>query len=279
MLVTLPSLSVFLITIVEVPAVSSRVTVPSAEVPFAPVAPVSPLSPLGPVAPVAPAGPVAPPPITLNVYSLEPFEVIVKPSPAISFRTLFDTSGLYVYVPAAVPEVEPLKPSNVNGVKFSTRFATANNCEPLIASVELELIRPAATFWIWRSLPEEPTETTAPLPKPLVAPAKPPYVWLPTVALDVGTNALVVESEPNATAFAIDAFAFEPSAVAPAIDAFAFEPSAVASSLIALVFTPIATALEPVAFAVLPSATAVPLQSLSCGEEEVFLSLLVQASD
>ena len=138
----------FLITIVEVPAVSSRVTVPSAEVPFAPVAPVSPLSPLGPVAPVAPAGPVAPPPITLNVYSLEPFEVIVKPSPAISFKVLLTDCGAYVYVPAALLEVEPLKPWNVNGFKFSTRFATANNCEPLIASVDVELIRPAATFWI-----------------------------------------------------------------------------------------------------------------------------------
>lgn len=36
----------------------------------------------------------------------------------------------------------------------------ANSCEPLMASVESLAIRPAATFWIWRSAPDAPTDTT-----------------------------------------------------------------------------------------------------------------------
>ena len=152
--------------------------------PLAPAAPVSPLSPLGPagpvspfspLGPVAPEAPVEPPPTTLRVYSLVPFEVIFRPSPAISFRVLllFDL-GSYLYVPTAGELPLPSWPWNTNGFRFSMRFATANNWEPLIASVEVEEIRPAATFWIWRSLPAEPTDNTAPLFKPLVAPAKPP---------------------------------------------------------------------------------------------------------
>ena len=72
--------------------------------PLGPAGPVSPLAPAGPVSPLAPAGPVdpvEPPPITLRVYSLEPFEVIFRPSPAISFRGLLAEFGLYVNVPTA----------------------------------------------------------------------------------------------------------------------------------------------------------------------------------
>ena len=102
--------------------------------PVAPVAPVAPVSPLAPVAPVSPLGPVAPeapvepPPITLRVYSLVPFEVIVKPLPAISFRVLlaFDL-GSYLYVPSAGELPLPLWPENTNGFRFSMRFATAYN--------------------------------------------------------------------------------------------------------------------------------------------------------
>ena len=59
--------------------------------PLGPAGPVSPLAPAGPVSPLAPAGPVdpvEPAPVTLKVYSLEPFEVSFNPSPAISFRML-----------------------------------------------------------------------------------------------------------------------------------------------------------------------------------------------
>ena len=93
--------------------------------PLGPAGPVSPFSPLGPVAPVAP---VEPPPITLRVYSLVPFEVIVKPLPAISFRVLlaFDL-GSYLYVPTSGELPLPLWPENTNGFRFSMRFATAYN--------------------------------------------------------------------------------------------------------------------------------------------------------
>ena len=72
---------------------------------------------------------------------------------------------------------------------------------------------------------------------------------MPTVALLVGANVLVVEFEPNATAFSIVEFAPEPSAVVFFLLAFA--P------------TPTATALVPVAFASLPRATAEPLQPVA----------------
>ena len=39
---------------------------------------------------------------------------------------------------------------------------TAFTWEPLIASVESSAIRPAATFFNWRSAPEEPKDTTSP---------------------------------------------------------------------------------------------------------------------
>ena len=89
-------------------------------------------------------------------------------------------------------------------------------------------------------------------------------MWLPTVALLVGTNALVVEFEPNATAFSIVEFAPEPSAVVFFLLAFA--P------------TPTATALVPVAFAPLPRATAEPSQPVAPppGNEGLVFSPLLQ---
>ncbi len=39
-----------------------------------------------------------------------------------------------------------------------TCWLVAKSCEPLTASVEEPLNCPAATFWIWRSAPTEPTE-------------------------------------------------------------------------------------------------------------------------
>ena len=80
----------------------------------------------------------------------------------------------------------------------------------------------------------------------------------------VGTNALVVELKPNATAFAIVAFAPEPSAVV--LFSLAFAP------------TPTATALVPVAFASLPRATAEPSQPVAPppGNEGLVFSPLLQ---
>ena len=45
------------------------------------------------------------------------------------------------------------------------------NCEPLIASVEVDETRPGATLVIWRVLPLDPTETTRSEPD-ASAPAK-----------------------------------------------------------------------------------------------------------
>ena len=95
--------------------------------PFSPLGPVAPVAPVSPLGPVAPEAPVEPPPITLRVYSLVPFEVIFRPSPAISFRGLFVEFGLYLNVPSAGELPLPLWPENTNGFRFSMRFATANN--------------------------------------------------------------------------------------------------------------------------------------------------------
>ena len=38
-----------------------------------------------------------------------------------------------------------------------TALLVAKSCEPLTASVEVPVSRPAATFWICRSLPAVPT--------------------------------------------------------------------------------------------------------------------------
>ncbi|AIO28772.1 DNA-directed RNA polymerase II, large subunit [Burkholderia cepacia] len=90
---------------------------------------------------------------------------------------------------------------------------------PLIASVLLAEIRPAATFVIWRSWPGAPTLTT-PTGE---LPAK-KYVTPPIVALDVPTAAPVTEFAPSAIEFATFAVAFEPRASALAALAVALEP-------------------------------------------------------
>ena len=58
---------------------------------------------------------------------------------------------------------------------------TAYNCEPLIASVEVAEMLPAATLMILRSSPCAPTLTKRPVS--FTVPAKVPYVMLLTVAL------------------------------------------------------------------------------------------------
>ncbi len=92
---------------------------------------------------------------------------------------------------------------------------------PLIASVLLAEIRPAATFVIWRVAPvvASPTLTT-PTGE---LPAK-KYVAPPIVALDVGFAALVTEFAPSAIELATLACAFVPKASASAAVALAPEP-------------------------------------------------------
>ncbi len=92
---------------------------------------------------------------------------------------------------------------------------------PLIASVLLAEIRPAATFVIWRVAPvvASPTLTT-PTGE---LPAK-KYVAPPIVALDVGFAAPVTEFAPSAIELATLACAFVPKASASAAVALAPEP-------------------------------------------------------
>ncbi len=79
----------------------------------------------------------------------------------------------------------------------------------MTASVEVALIRPAATFWICRSLPNDPTEKD-----PIGAvPAKPETVVPLIVALDTATGEVAIDPSPNAILRAADTLAPEPSAM------------------------------------------------------------------
>ncbi|CAG9203659.1 conserved hypothetical protein [Burkholderia gladioli] len=51
-------------------------------------------------------------------------------------------------------------PVEVDVDRLSTAVLAANSCEPLIASVLVAEIWPAATFVTWRSAPKAPTLTT-----------------------------------------------------------------------------------------------------------------------
>ena len=62
----------------------------------------------------------------------------------------------------------------VLSIAVPNTLATAYNCEPLIASVDVAEILPAARLVILRSLPTAPTLTK--LPAPAAVPAKVPNV-------------------------------------------------------------------------------------------------------
>ena len=83
----------------------------------------------------------------------------------------------------------------------------ANSCEPLIASVLLALMRPAATLVTVRSTPDAPTLTVL---AGVVAANL--YVVPAITALAVPTAAAVVEPEPSATSLALLATALGPIA-------------------------------------------------------------------
>ncbi len=103
--------------------------------------------------------------------------------------------------------------------RLLTAWFVALSWLPLIASVLLAEIRPAATFVIWRSAPGAPTLTTptgdAPWKK---------YWTPPIVALAVGFALPVTEFAPSAIELATLASAFEPNASESAALAVAFEP-------------------------------------------------------
>ena len=80
-------------------------------------------------------------------------------------------------------------------VLASTCVATANSSEPLMASVEVALMAPAATLVSVRSLVEAPMLTVA----VGAVPAKPVKVDAPTVAVVVATAAATVELSPMPT--------------------------------------------------------------------------------
>jgi hypothetical protein len=112
-------------------------------------------------------------------------------------------------------------------------LATEYNWLPLMASVLLALTRPAATFWIRRSVPGAPTLTT---PAAELAPAYVPKVWPPIVVL------LTVPVPPVAVV------------AVPAVTALA--PSATEPATLALAPLPTATLLAPDADALVPAANA-----------------------
>ncbi len=86
--------------------------------------------------------------------------------------------------------------------------ATEYSWLPFTASVDVAVTRPAATFWICRSLPAEPTDTT---PTGDV-PANPPNVVPPIVTADTPVAADVVALLPSATLLSIVALALAPRA-------------------------------------------------------------------
>ncbi len=62
--------------------------------------------------------------------------------------------------PFVVTVIVPTKMFLVEFTKFPMTLLVANNCETLIASVDVLVICPAATFLNYLSLPTEPINTT-----------------------------------------------------------------------------------------------------------------------
>ena len=121
-------------------------------------------------------------------------------------------------------------------------LATWKSCEPLIASVESALIRPAPTLKIWRFSPFLPTEIL-PLPSvfltPFLATSLPSMKRSATES--IFASSWVSDSWPNATELACFAFALRPIATPLFAWTDVFEPNATASSAI----TPVPSSLIP----------------------------------
>src|SRR5690348_16627062 len=103
-----------------------------------------------------------------------------------------------------------------------TCVPTAYSCEPFTASVLFCAIVPAATFWIWRSLPAEPTLTTPFVS--LVAAIVPPLMVYGPV-----DGAAVLLPAPSATSLALLAVAPLPNAMLLPPVACAALPSAISA--------------------------------------------------
>ena len=91
------------------------------------------------------------------VYFCEPVAKFCSTSKFLPATNWTSSPGI-----TCVDVVDPLKfpPASAFQV-FPSSFATANNCEPLIASVLVAVTLPAATFWICLSFPADPTENAA----------------------------------------------------------------------------------------------------------------------
>ena len=100
----------------------------------------------------------------------------------------------------------------------------AYNWLPLMASVLVAVICPAATFWIWRFFVPSPTLTTSPVAG--AEPANPAYVMPPIAAAAVAWAAVVVLPAPSATDPPKLASELAPKAVAFIPDAIALYPKA-----------------------------------------------------
>ena len=138
----------------------------------------------------------------------------------------------------------------------------------MIASLDVAVIAPAPTFWIWRLIDPLPTETTpfdVSFTKLLAE-----KVVLPMVKSDTALAAAVTDESPIATSpsamFAVAprpnandlsfaAFAPAPRAVALTPEAAEPIPIDVAFSADAFALLPIATVKSPVAFESPPTAT------------------------
>ena len=133
--------------------------------------------------------------------------------------------------------------ASASALFLATALAKAYSCEPLTASVESLLIRPAPTLTIWRSFFSLPTETT-----PFVsdAPANPVRFKLSTVVLLTAVAFLPAVLLPSSTepfcAFAV--FVLEPR-----IKTFCW-------SSLTILLEPMATELPPLMMFFLPRATA-----------------------
>ena len=93
-----------------------------------------------------------------------------------------------------------------------TLVCTENSCDPLMASADVAVTAPAATFWICRVAVAVPTETTE--VTPAAALFLMPSATLLAVTPAVKLTAPVVELAPKATSLIFVAVAPLPSATA-----------------------------------------------------------------
>ena len=143
--------------------------------------------------------------------------------------------------------VQPFCNSVMFVMFWFTMLLVAYSWEPLIASVLRASTRPAATFWICRSLPALPTLTT------------PTATWPAVPVMLVALAAVVVEAKPKATLLLTVAVALTPKAILPIAPTavWALLPMAMESLAAATVgFLPVLLLPEPKAIEPTPLALA-----------------------